>query len=103
MAYYVRPPDPHTFIEMEREELAREAVRKNTAEVAKQTARMNAIQENRELEQRVVRDRQRKLVEVEEREARRLADRVEREERIEARARRILRERGHDDAEELVL
>jgi len=94
--YYVRPADPTVVAEREREERAREDVRKNTAEVASETYRMNAEQEKLEQQQRAERERQRKLAEEEESEARLLADQLEREERVRARARAILRERGSD-------
>lgn len=101
MAYYVRPADPTVVAEKEREERAREEVRRNSAEHAEQTRRANEAQEVLERQQKAERERQRQLVEEEEEEARALADQIEREDRVGARARRILRERGIDDSGEL--
>lgn len=102
MAFCVRPADPTVVAEKEREERAREEVRKNNAEHAEQTRRANETQEALERQQWTERERQRQLVEEEEEEARELADQIEREDRVGARARRILRERGIDDPGELV-
>jgi hypothetical protein len=96
MAYYVRPADPTVVAEREREKLAREEIRKHTAEVARQTQDMNVEQEKLERKQQAEREQLRKLTEKEEDEARLLADRLEREQRVSARARAILRDRGYD-------
>lgn len=102
MAYYVRPPDPYVLEEREREEKLKEQVRKHTAEVARETYRMNMEQEALERQQRHDREERRKLVEEEEDEARELAGQMEREERVSARARRILAERGYEGDAEMV-
>jgi hypothetical protein len=101
-SYYVRPTDPTVVAQREREEQAREEVREHTARVAEETRRLNEAQERLEKQQRKARELLRRERQQEEMEAAAIADQVEREDRVNARARSILRERGFEGDEDLV-